>query len=232
MKRIVLMLLCLLSAAGHAALENFDTATWAHHEPLAAQVLTDDLVISVDTGASMKGVINPNALQPGFDRARPTQKLVIEPRNKPYVDLFSLNGTDVFQMPEPQLKVEGFREGVVVASRTMGPLWDEANKNGVTTTFPSFRGLERIEISSDVTDLADSDVFFFLESVGYEVTDTITPAPTPAPTPTKSDDNGSSLFGGLWFGLLAVMGCLAWRRRMSYSPTRSANFRYEGIQEE
>ena len=213
MKRIVLMLFCLLSAAGHAAIENFDAATWAHHEPLAVQVLTDDLVISVDTGASMKGVLNPNALQPGFDRARPTQKVVIEPRNKPYIDLFSLNGTDLFKMPEPRLKVEGFRGGVVVASRTIGPLWDATNKNGVTTTFLSFKGLERIEISSDVADVAISDVFFFLESVGYEVSDTVTPTPTPTPVPEKQKDDNPSLFGGFWFGLLAMMGSLVWRKR-------------------
>lgn len=156
-----------LSAGAQAAIENFDSATWLHHESLPSTVLTQDLIISVDAGASLKGVRGPNALQPGFDPLTSAEMLIIEPRN---TEVFSLNGfvaTDLFQMTEPTLKVEGFREGVVVATQVTGPLWDNVNKNGVLVALTGFDDVDRVEISGNVTAPTASDVFFFLESLAY-----------------------------------------------------------------
>lgn len=167
MRLISFALLASLSAGAQAAIENFDSASWLHHESLPSTVLTQDLVISVDAGASLKGVREPNALQPGFDPLNPAEKLIIEPRN---TDVFSLAGfvaTDLFQMAEPTLIVEGFRDGVMVATQMTGPLWDDVNKNGVLVALTGFEDVDRVEISSNVTGPVNSDVFFFLESVAY-----------------------------------------------------------------
>jgi hypothetical protein len=167
MRLISFALLVGLSAGAQAAIENFDSASWLHHESLPSTMLTQDLVISVDAGASLKGVRGPNALQPGFDPLNPAEKLIIEPRN---TDVFSLAGfvaTDLFQMAEPTLKVEGFRDGVIVATQTTGQLWDDVNKNGVLVALAGFDDVDRVEISSNVTGPVSSDVFFFLESVAY-----------------------------------------------------------------
>lgn len=216
MRYFSLILLLGLSVVAPAAIENFDDATWLHHQALGQQVLTDDLVISVDVGASMKGVLAPNALQPGFDRSRPTEKLVIEPRN---TQTFTLNGfvaTDLFQMAEPSLKVEGFRDGVLVATQLTGQLWDDANRNGVLVALADFEDVDRVEMSSNVTAPAMSDVFFFLESLAYAYPGEAAPA-----SPfgfgnggTFSLDNltGSSSGGGLSIFTLLLVSMLLFAR--------------------
>lgn len=192
MRLISFALLVGVSAGAQAAIENFDGASWLHHESLPSTVLTQDLVISVDAGASLKGVRGPNALQPGFDPLNPAEKLIIEPRN---ADVFSLTGfvaTDLFQMAEPTLKVEGFRDGVMVATQMTGPLWDDVNKNGVLVALADFDDVDRVEISSNVAAAVDSDVFFFLESVTYRY---------------PGDEAESPFgFGGVDFGNVAAGG--------------------------
>lgn len=218
MIRTTILWVCLtgLPSLSMAAFEDFASALWQHHEELPVQVMTDDLIISVPAGASIKGVTSPNALQPGFDPLRPARTLIIEPRNTTYLDLLALAATDLFQMPTPQIKVVGFRGGMEIASTVMGPLWDDVNNNGIVQLFTGFNGLERIEISSDVALVDDSDVFFFLDGISYEAKDTLTGSGG-ASTIIEDDDDSGGLFGsgfGLLWVLAAMMPLLGRRRAL------------------
>lgn len=194
-----------------AVIEDFSSALWQHHEELGTQVLTDDLVISVPAGSSIKGVREPNALQPGFDRFRPAEIIEIAPRNTQYLDVHAIGGTDLFQMAVPLVQVRGYRGGVEVASALLGPFWDEANKTGTIEALSGFTGIERLELRSDVAPEASSDVSFFLEAVSYTATDTYVKPPKPV---IDDDDDG-----GAAFGLLLLIGLLA---RRTYAVARAA----------
>lgn len=195
------MLVCMPIMAT-AVIEDFSSALWQHHEELGTQVLTDDLVISVPAGSSIKGVRAPNALQPGFDRFRPAETIEITPRNTQYLDVHAITGTDLFQMAVPLIQVRGYRGGVEVASALLGPFWDEANKTGTIEALSGFTGIERLELRSDVAPEASSDVSFFLEAVSYTATDSFV-------EPSKDDDDDD---GGAGFGLLVLAGLLVRRR--------------------
>ena len=210
---LVGMLACMPMMAS-AVIEDFSSALWQHHEELGTQVLTDDLVISVPAGSSIKGVREPNALQPGFDRFSPAEIIEITPRNTQYLDVHAITGTDLFQMSVPLVQVRGYRGGVEVASALLGPFWDEANKTGTIEALSGFTGIERMEIRSDVAPEANSDVSFFLEAVSYTATDTyVDPS-----TPSNDDDDDD---GGAAFGLLLLMGLLA---RRTYAGARTAAY--------
>ncbi len=179
---------CLFLLAGKAlaVVEEFDGGLWAHHEELASQVMTDDLVITAEGGGSMKGVRDPHALYPGFDPTRPATAVIIEPRNHAYLTLHALGGTDLFQMDEPLLTVRGFRDGQEVAAQSMGPLWSDDSQSGVVAVLTGFDKVERVEIRSDES-APVSDVHFFLESVAYDVTDEA-PAVPPSDPPVDSPE--------------------------------------------
>lgn len=191
---IVAAVLWVLAGSAQAVVEEFDGEPWAHHEELASQVLTADLVITAEGGGSMKGVRDPHALYPGFDPTRPATAIIIEPRNNAYLTLQAIGATDLFQMDEPLLTVRGFRGGQEVVSQTMGPLWSDANKTGVVALLSGFDQVERVEIRSD--DSAPvSDVHFFLESLAYELSDE---TPAGPPSPPVSNNNANETATGPW----------------------------------
>lgn len=201
------------SGSAMAVVEEFDGGLWAHHESLSSQVLTDDLIITAESGGSMKGVRDPHALYPGFDPTRPATAVIIEPRNHAYLTLQAVGGTDLFQMAEPLLTVRGFRDGQEVVAQSMGPLWSDDTKSGVVAILSGFEKVERVEIRSD--DSAPvSDVHFFLESVAYEVMDE-PPVTPPSPRPVTDQDsagsvptpfgNGGAVFGFWFFSVLLIL---------------------------
>ena len=212
--------LVLLTGTAQAVVEEFDGGAWAHHEELASQVITDDLVITAEGSGSMKGVRDPHALYPGFDPTRPATAVIIEPRNHAYLTLDSIGGTDLFQMDEPLLTVRGFRGGEEVAAQSIGPLWSHASQTGVMALLSGFDSVERVEIRSD-EGAPVSDVHFFIESLTYTVTDDV---PDPPVTPPAAENgpppvvDASPPFGEggafsvAWLGIMLLISLRRQRR--------------------
>ena len=65
-----LLVLMALPLSALAATEDFSSATWTNHQDLGTEVVINDLNIAVPSGASMKGVTVPAAIQIGYDPTR------------------------------------------------------------------------------------------------------------------------------------------------------------------
>ena len=90
--------------------------------------------------------------------------------------------------------------------------------SGLEVVLSGFNSIDRLTLSSDVLNIDDSDVHFFLESVTYDLTTDVTPdTPSPSPenpdnpTNNAADDEDDSSGGSMVWALLA--SALLFRRR-------------------
>lgn len=210
MKIYMLISLMLLNPfAAQAVTEDFSTAAWLHHEELGSSINTADLVFTVPAGSSMRGVTQPSpALYPGFNPSMPASKLSITSLSGNNFNFSGIQLTDLFQMPVENILIEGYRGSTVVASDSIGPLWNDLTKQGVALTFNDFDNVERIEISSDTA--GSSDIYFFIESIDYEV---LSSDPTPPSTSVTNPTTKSSSSAISDVFIIALVGSIFLRRR-------------------
>ncbi len=218
MKSVLVVSLALFASSAVAVTEDFTSATWLHHEDLGNNVVAGDLRIEVPAGASLKGVREPFALQPGYDPTRPATVLTITPDSGAVFSVQRVGLTDLFGMDMETIMIAGFRDGELISSQSAGPLWQDVTMSGLEVVLSGFNSIDRLTLSSDVLNIDDSDVHFFLESVTYDLTTDVTPdTPSPSPenpdnpTNNAADDEDDSSGGSMVWALLA--SALLFRRR-------------------
>ena len=164
-----LLAMMTLPLSALAAIEDFSTSTWVHHEDLGTSTVINDLKISVPADASMKGVTGPAAIQVGYDPTRPARTVSITPANQwDRLHVSSVTMTDLFQMPVPGVRVIGFSNGEQVVSNTVASLWTD-NVGATTVNLSGFNNIDELRIVGDVVDETSSDIFFFIESLEYQL---------------------------------------------------------------
>jgi len=216
MKSVLVVSLALCASSAVAVTEDFASATWLHHEDLGSNVVAGDLRIEVPTGASLKGVREPFALQPGYDPTRPATVLTISPDSADAFSVQRVGLTDLFGMDTETIMIAGFRDGELIASQSAGPLWQDVTMGGLEVVLTGFDSIGQLTLSSDVLNIDDSDVHFFLESVTYELTTddtsgTSSPSPENPDDPTNTNEDSGSSGGSVAWALLA--SGLLFRRR-------------------
>ncbi|CAA0108515.1 Uncharacterised protein [BD1-7 clade bacterium] len=193
------------SVASAQTLEDFSSYDWENHEDLGESVDVGLLTLSVDAGGSLKAVTKPHGIQMGYRKDAVTKKLTIAGPAEKRLNIHSLDATDLAMMVHPQVTVTGYRDDTVIAEQTMGPLWDEATRSGIAVMLSGFTNLTHLEIVSAGVDEDDSDIYFFLDMIEYEVTDVPVPPAPPKPAPPK--------FGGWPLMMLVTLCLLAVARR-------------------
>ena len=167
--RSALLAMMTFSLSAFAATEDFSTATWGNHEDLGTTVTINDLTVEVPSGASMKGVTGPAAIQVGYDPTRVATSVSITPVNA--WDRFNISSivlTDLFQMPVPGVELIGLYEGQQVAYIEAASLWTEGTGE-TAVTLSGFNNIDELKITGNVADENTSDVFFFIESLDYQL---------------------------------------------------------------
>ena len=164
-----LLAMMTFSLSAFAATEDFSTATWGNHEDLGTSVTINDLTVKVPAGASMKGVTSPAAIQVGYDPTRVAMSVSITPAvTRDKFNLSSITLTDLFQMPVPSVKLTGLSAGQQVAEITAPSLWTEGT-GATTLALTGFDNIDELKITSNVADENASDIFFFIESLNYQL---------------------------------------------------------------
>jgi hypothetical protein len=164
-----LLAMMTFSLSAFAVTEDFSTATWGNHEDLGTSVTINDLTVKVPAGASMKGVTSPEAIQVGYDPTRVATSVSITPAvTRDKFNLSSITLTDLFQMPVPGVKLTGLSSGQQVAEITAPSLWTEGT-GATTLALTGFDNIDELKITGDVADENASDIFFFIESLNYQL---------------------------------------------------------------
>jgi hypothetical protein len=201
-----LLAMMTLSLSAFAATEDFSTATWGNHEDLGTTVTINDLTVEVPSGASMKGVTSPAAIQVGYDPTRVATSVSITPANA--WDRFNVSNivlTDLFQMPVPGVRLIGLYEGQQVAYVEAASLWTEGTGE-TAVTLSGFNGIDELKITGDVADESTSDIFFFIESVDYQL---ITFPPEIVVILNAAGDSGNTVTAAQLNAVDGVSGALA-----------------------
>ena len=164
-----LLVLMALPLSALAATEDFSSATWTNHQDLGTEVVINDLNIAVPSGASMKGVTVPAAIQIGYDPTRVATSVTISPASQwDRLNVSAITLTDLFQMPVPGVKFIGLSKGQQVAYAEADSLWTDGS-GATTVSLTGFNNIDELKITGDVADETSSDVFFFIESLDYQL---------------------------------------------------------------
>jgi phosphotransferase system IIB component len=164
-----LLVLMALPLSALAATEDFSSATWTNHQDLGTEVVINDLNIAVPSGASMKGVTVPAAIQIGYDPTRVATSVTISPASQwDRLNVSAITLTDLFQMPVPGVKLIGLLKGQQVAYAEADSLWTDGS-GATTVSLTGFNNIDELKITGDVADETNSDVFFFIESLDYQL---------------------------------------------------------------
>ena len=164
-----LLVLMALPLSALAATEDFSSATWTNHQDLGTEVVINDLNIAVPSGASMKGVTVPAAIQIGYDPTRVATSVTISPASQwDRLNVSAITLTDLFQMPVPGVKFIGLSKGQQVAYAEADSLWTDGS-GATTVSLTGFNNIDELKITGDVADETNSDVFFFIESLDYQL---------------------------------------------------------------
>lgn len=162
----------LVSSVANATVYDFEEATWQNHQLLVMPIITDDLQISIlpNTG-KVKAVTAPNAIYPGFDKNFAVAQLIIEPQTlTKQLQINSLQLTDLFQMSQPQVHIRGYRNDQLISDTSYDNLWLASTGLGPVIELASFSGMDKWVISNE-TDSNASDIYFFLETLDYQLVD-------------------------------------------------------------
>ncbi|MCY4043730.1 MAG: hypothetical protein OXE99_01470 [Cellvibrionales bacterium] len=191
MKPLLIQLAAILAFACPASfivadnrIEDFANADWQNHQDLGEFIETNDLRIAVNPGGSLKALTTPNGLQLGYLKSSDTHLLRITPSQSPYFDVKSIEATDLWQMAEPTVIIKGYRDDTLIAELTSGPLWDNALNTGITQLTQDFNGLTHLDIHANTAPIENGDLYFILESIEYQLNDSLPAPPTTEPSPT------------------------------------------------
>jgi hypothetical protein len=171
-----------IQAQTEIRIEDFSSHRWQNHEDLGESITTEDLIIEVNLGGSLKGLTTPVGIQLGYLKTSSTYQMRITPRSSPYMNLKSLEATDLWQMETPEIVIKGFRDTQLIAEITTGELWNDALKTGIVQLTDRFEGLTHVEVHSNLIPSDSGDMYFILESIEYQLKPSIdTPKPLPPP---------------------------------------------------
>ncbi len=184
---------------------DFSETNWQNHESLGESVDIDNLTFTVNSGGAMKAVTTPHGLQTGYAKDAITQSLRITPPAGEYLTLTSMDATDLFQMPTASITVKGFRDDQLIAEQTIGPLWSDLTRSGVSVMLAGFTDVTAVEIRSAVDDSTDSDLTFFIDVLEYSTRSI--PKPTPPEPPGLFGAFDGWMLG--WLAVLAGIGRFA-----------------------
>ena len=136
--------------------ETFEGAGFTNHNDLSPATITvGDFEYEVQSGGSLKTVIEPAAFYPGFDSARSVTSFIIRHTTGAEFNFLGFNASNQFEMSE-QVSVSGYRDGNHVA----GPVLVDVPWPENFVGFPGETGFDNV----DEVLIENADLYFFLEA--------------------------------------------------------------------